>query len=405
MNREKIKNKLDNKKIIIKGMGIIAHEFVHRYSKRLDLSFCTSLSKHEILDQLVRIELDDILDNKDDFFIIVCTDNYEAASFELISKGLLPGVHFASYKVLEALLENMEIFLAVGQCELEVTNYIFQHLNSLKTEIQFFYFDEYKVLGIAEKKPQINTLFEINFMCGLADYFIYPVNLSVRGEFYTKLLQNISDNCYVVSVPLSTFEGYWPQDNRKDYYEKSKYYLSAFSASIRRDINIENALENGEEDILIQLSQNDYYDEQFVEKNIDRTIKKFMILEKKSDVIISDFFQHNVKKVKLYLDRGHASTLVLKEYAKRILERCNIEFTMEEVDNVDLQWYDNCHSEFPIYPCVQKQLSFGENEKYRVVFNNSISYLSFKEYMKLIYELVKRGMEYINEEKNCVYSK
>ena len=108
------------------------------------------------------------------------------------------------------------------------------------------------------------------------------------------------------------------------------------------------------------------------------------------------------------MDRGHAAPFVLKEYAKRILKSCDIDFELKEIEQVDLKWYEECHMEFPIYPSVRAQLNLTDKEKYRFIQNKEIFYLDFEAYMRIIYDYVKKGRMYLGEEQdeqNSMYSK
>lgn len=409
MKKSEFIDQLNKRKLVIRGAGVLAKEFYESYGQVLRISYCTTNYPEESIDELTRIELDEIYEQKDDYFIIVCVGDYETVCYELISEGLMPEKDFSSAKIVAGLIENKKILLAVGQCELAVTDYIFQHMSIISKQYVTLYYDEYKVLGIADKKPLLHCVLEVNALIEMADYFIYPVNLTYRCEYYNRLLGKVRTDCCVVGVPLSTFEGYWPQDNAKDYYEKSIYYLTPDSLKIRRDMNIEKAFENGKnENILQSVLENDFYDDKTVKKCFEKTIKKFEILERKADVKISEYYKENYRSKKLFLDRGHAAPFVLKEYAKRILKSCDIDFELKEIEQVDLKWYEECHMEFPIYPSVRAQLNLTDKEKYRFIQNKEIFYLDFEAYIRIIYDYVKKGRMYLGEEQdeqNSMYSK
>jgi hypothetical protein len=397
MEKDSFNEQLHSRKLVIRGAGTIARKFYELYGHMLEISYCTTNQADECLDGLTRIELEQILREKDKYFIIVCVGDYESVSFELISEGLMPIENFASSGLVAGVIEKKKIFLAVGQCELSVTNFIYINMPCINKTYLTLYYDEYKVLGIAGKLPILQSVLEVNEIIDMADYFIYPINLTSRGNYYDRLLLKVNPKCCTVGVPLATFEGYWPQDNVKDYYEQSPYYLT-LNIRLRRDINIENSFANHiENDVLNQISRDDFYDEVTLNKCFNRTIKKFQILERKSDVIISDYYQENYKKQKLFLDRGHASDFVLKEYARRILEKCNIDFKLEELKKVDLNWYIESHNEFPIYPSVRKYLGWTEDDKYLYNNGEKTVCLNFKEYIEIIYNYIKKGREYIGE--------
>lgn len=395
MKKKDFVEQLFHKTLVIRGAGALAKEFCDTYGQILKISYCTTNRPEECINGIPRIEFEEILEKKENYFIIVCVGDYEAISFEYISEGFMPGRDFFSSKIIAGLVDKKGLFLAVGQCELAVTDYIFQHM-SLINDYVFLYYDEYKVLGIAEQKPLLQWVLEVNAVIEMADYFICPVNLSSRDKYYTGLLRKANTECCTVRVPLSTFEGYWPQDGAINYYEKSPYYLSPYSSRFRRDMNVEKAFENGkEEGILQNIAKEDFYEEEMVRKGLEKTLKKFEIMERKAEVKISDYYRENYRFKKLFMDRGHASVCVLREYARRILESCGIIYDLQEVATVDLNWYEDCHMEFPLYPSVRKVLNLDDDGKYRVIEGDKTVYLDFEEYSEILYYYVKMGMEYL----------
>lgn len=395
LKKKDLMEQFSKKTLVIRGTGKLAKEFYDTYGRMLKISYCTSNRQGECIDGIPRIELEEMLKKKEDYFIIVCVGDYEAVSFEYISEGFMPGKDFFPAKIVAGLVDQKKVFLAVGQCELAVTDYIFQH-TSLTGRYVFLYYDEYKVLGIAEQKPLLQWVLEVNAVIEIADYFICPVNLTFRDKYYNRLLSKVNAECCTVRVPISTFEGYWPQDGAINYYEKSPYYLSLYSMRFRRDVNIEKAFESGKEaDILQNIAKEDFYEEEVIRKGFEKTLKKFEIMERKTDVKISDYYRTNYMYKRLFLDRGHAAICVLKEYAKRILESCEIIYDLWEIEAMDLSWYDDCHMEFPLYPSVRRVLNLNDNGKYRIIEAGKTDYLDFKEYSELIYHYVKMGMEYL----------
>lgn len=398
MTRKEFIEQLHKKELVIRGAGELARRFYENYGEIWNITLCSTIKEGECLEGLERIEFNQIIKNKDNYFMIVCVSDYEAVSFELIGEGLLPGKDFFSADLVAGMMDNKKILLAVGQCELTVTNYIFQNMPCLREKYLPVYYDEYKVLGIMDQKPLLQCVMEVNILICMADYFIYPINLTGRCEYYNKLLKKVRMDCITTGVPLSTFEGYWPQDNVKNYYEISPYYLAEDMKRLRRDLNIERALESGENTIMEKILRDDFYEEETIIKYVEKTLKKFEIMDRKADVKIGDYYRENYKKRKLFLDRGHVADFVLKEYARRILKCCKIDFVQDEIEQVDLNWYNECHGEWPIYPSVRKVLNLtNEGETYRLISRGEKNYLGFEEYIKVIYNNVKSGIEYLRK--------
>jgi len=405
MTKGQCLNLIENKQLVIKGAGKIANVFFSQYGNVYNIKYCTSNKEDDCIQGLERIEINSIIEEKEKYFIIVCIGDYEDVSFELTSKGLCFGYDFLPYGLFIALKQNKQVFLAVGQCELYVTDYIFKHIESLKSKMEFMYYDEYKVLGIEDKQPQLLSILEVNELIEMADYFIYPINLTDRNKYYEELRRKVNKSCIVVTIPLATFEGYWPQDSKKNYYEKSPYYLDVSLSAVRRDVNIESAVESKDESIIDRIMSDQFYDTEFVLRYFNKTIRKFELLERKSDLKISDFYREQYMNQRLFMDRGHASGNVLREYAKRILEFCQIECAPYEIYDSDLDWYENCHNEVPLYPSVEKVLFKTVEKEYRWVQEDAVSYITREEYFKRIYNITKLGFEYISNLKNIEKAK
>lgn len=396
MTKKQIIDNIKNKKVVIRGAGKAAEKFYLEYRNKLQILYYSTNKKNDCFYDLKKIELQDIIKEKENFFLIVCLEDYETVAFELISEELIPGEHFIFYEIAHALIEKKKILLAVGQCELAVTNYIFKAMPSLMKNYISLYYDEYKILGINNLKPQLQAIVEVDSLIGIADVLIYPVNITNRSNYYNDLVCRVKRDCITVSVPLSTFEGYWPQDNAKDYYENSSYYLQQKFSYFRRDLNVEKAFETNEEkDILERISDENFYSIEYVKTFLEKSIRKFEVYEKRSDIKISDFYRDNYLVKQIFLDRGHAAGFVLKEYARRIIKKCCIDADITEIDTVDLSWYDESHGETPIYPSVFRCLEFRRTRGYRLVSEEITEYLNFEEYLELVYKNVQQGFKYI----------
>lgn len=403
VTKEILLEKLHKEKIILKGAGHTAYDFYKRNQTRLKITGYTARDAGAEWHGLQRLELKEIIE-AGNCFIIVCIADSDEAVCELLSKGLRMGEDFVCYQIAEALLDDKKIFLEVGQCELAVTDYIFKSMPSFTEKYLPLYYDEYKVLGIADRKPLLQTVIEVEFVIVLADYYIYPVNLTQRCKYYENLKKKVKDHCITASVTLATFEGYWPEDNRKDYYEKCPYYLTEASSRMRRDCNLENAVKENQSDIIERISNEDFYEEEFVRRHLEKSLRKFEILDRKADIGIGDYYRKNYAVKKIFLDRGHTSAEVLREYAKRILNFCDIQTEAGEVESIDLAWYDKSHNECPIYPSVLKTLEF-ETERYRLITGEEERFLEFDAYKEIMRKTISYGyrLEGILNEENHLY--
>lgn len=396
MKRQEYINNINNKQLVIRGTGKVAKHFFNDYGAIFDIKLSTSNVSGDYLEGTQRIESKEIYQDKNRYYVIVCLDATDDVFFELVSGGLRFGHNFMDYRLFLTIKQNRKIFLEVGQCELALTHYILNNLSNLETEYSFFYYDEYKVLGIEDKKPLLQAVLEVNEIIESADVLIYPVNLGSRDIYYKKLIEKTHNTCAIVAVPLSTFEAYWPQDNKKNYYEKSKYCIDKATDNIRNDANMEQALEEGDKSVIEKINNIDFYNADVVNRGFERTFKKFEIIERKSDIKISDYYRKNYSLFPIYMDRGHISVEVAKEYSRRILDYLKITYDYDELEHIDLSWYEQCHSEDPIYLCVEKAIGLPDKSIYRLVQGDTIIYLSREEYLNKKFEILKAGYMYRN---------
>lgn len=394
MRRQEYIYNISNRQLVIRGTGKVAKQFFEDYGAIYDIKLSTSNVSDDFLEGTQRIESKEIYQNKNKYYVIVCLDSRDDVFFELMSERLRFGQDFMDYRLFLAIKQNRKIFLEVGQCELALTHYILSNLSDLETEYSFFYYDEYKVLGIEDEKPLLQTILEVNELIESADVFVYPVNLGARDIYYRNLIEKTSNTCVTVAVPLSTFEAYWPQDNKKNYYEISKYYFDKLTFNMRADVNMERALEEGDDSVINKINSIDFYDVDVVNKGFERTFKKFEIIERKSNIKISDYYRKNYSVFPLYMDRGHISAEVVREYSRRILDYLKITYDHGELESVDLSWYERCHSEDPIYLCVEKAIGLSDKGIYRFVQGDRIIYLSRTEYLNRKFEIIKSGYMY-----------
>ena len=390
---------MSERKIIIFGTGERGNKFYWKYKDKLHMAYVTSNLDDKTIGNLERVEWRDFVGNEN-YLIVVCSQAENEIAYQLLEEGLVYGKDFIDQNLAEALLDEKEIVLFVGQCELEVIDYMLNSISEFTRQYVSICYREYDVLGIkGYRNPKLEMSLIVNSVSELADYFIYPANLSKeRQDYYQRLLNKLPSGCKSVSVPLTTFEGYWPQD-LDAYYEPSPYYkrdtADKFPFGGRRDNNLEAAVKEGKaEETLKDILRDDFYTEEEVCNLFRKSLKKYKVLERKSDIKICDFIEGNYMERKVFLDRGHVCDFVLKEYAKRIVIYLDISLDVKLIDKADLDWYNQCHSEQPIYPSVQKQLKFCGNEVYRFWFNGGMRYMGREEYFSLLcryMESVKRG--------------
>lgn len=415
MKKESLLKYIRDKKVIVFGTGERGNRFYEKYKDTIDIVYATSNLDNKTIGNLERIEWKNIT-GEDKYLLVICSVAENDIAYQLMLYGLVYGKDFITQNVVEVLLDGKKLVLFVGQCELEIVNDILNGISEFKDKYVGICYREYDVLGIGERTPKLQISFMVNFVIGLADYYVYPANLSKeRLEYYEMLLGKTAPYCKTCSVPLTTFEAYWPQDS-KNYYEMPPLYKRDSSGALpfggRRDNNLELAVYDGTvQKTIDEILKDDFYTDDTINKLFSKTIRKYKVLEKKSDIKISDFLEENYRKRRVFLDRGHACDFILKEYAKRIVTYLDINIDVGLIGKIDLETYNQCHSEQPIYVSVKKHLEFQENTQYRFWMNGKMQYAAAEVYFNILCNYMGKvkaldmvGVKEGNEKENNMFS-
>lgn len=223
MKKESLLKYIRDKKVIVFGTGERGNRFYEKYKDTIDIVYATSNLDNKTIGNLERIEWKNIT-GEDKYLLVICSVAENDIAYQLMLYGLVYGKDFITQNVVEVLLDGKKLVLFVGQCELEIVNDILNGISEFKDKYVGICYREYDVLGIGERTPKLQISLMVNFVIGLADYYVYPANLSKeRLEYYEMLLGKTVPYCKTCSVPLTTFEAYWPQDS-KNYYEMPPLY-------------------------------------------------------------------------------------------------------------------------------------------------------------------------------------
>lgn len=155
------------------------------------------------------------------------------------------------------------------------------------------------------------------------------------------------------------------------------------------------------------ISDENLFDRQKVCANHDKVMKNAYFWDRISDVKIADFIEANYKTKKLYCDRGHIHTNLLKEYVRRILIALNETNSLDEVERETL--YETSELSLPpdslIYPSTVKALGlkFMDDEPlYRFQLADGSRMVTFSEGLEMQIEYYMRArslleMCYVNK--------
>lgn len=200
-----------------------------------------------------------------------------------------------------------------GNCQFEAIKIILKKVLNNKYNID--YISNYKC--IIENKPiNIDVINKYNI-------FIYQPIKDDKGLHSTKyILENIKKNIICISIPYIYNTGMWclvlNNNNLINGFNNSYTYFN------------ENTRVSGMEYLKeknIKLLYNKFINNELffnLKKRFIESLYKLKNIEKKTDIIISDYIENNYKNIQMFYRDCHPSLEVIKEIVKRILKFLNI---------------------------------------------------------------------------------
>lgn len=398
MVRFAIEEIISNRKVVLWGVGNTGKDFYSRYKEAFRIDGCTcSDDDFEPIYGLEGIHNIDITSNF--YYVIVCSIGYEEIERHLILRGFSNGQDFIRWDYFACLLDSNEnrkkIVAGLGQCEISEICYGLSKWDNISEGYSVIYFNERKVCESADLFSIVD-FYDCIFMFGFVDILILPAVFSSKTDMEVKYLRSfLKPDTRIIKIPLLNFDSYWPQDIAV-CRTHSKYYVTMpdkkLNAFAERDQVVEQFVEEDyiENDILRQITQNTFFGKDTVMNNHYKTLKRFRLIDRVSDIEISDFIEENYNIKKLFCDRGHFSTVLLREYIIRIAQCLNSNSNCAMDVNLDVLFEGV--NEFPIYPSTAHylKLKFVNNDtQYRMINYGGVHYVSFEEYMRKLIRYYK----------------
>ena len=141
--KQKIRNKLLNKRIVLVGTGKESANFYNNYGDRLKIEIITAnyflgkaLEEYNFIGgvETKKISELDPKKNSDYFYIIAIAYDvsYLTVSFQLEEMGLSYGEDFIDYNIAEAILSDKKILITAGDCLLDARSE--EHTSELQSQ-------------------------------------------------------------------------------------------------------------------------------------------------------------------------------------------------------------------------------------------------------------------------------
>lgn len=384
------------KEIILFGAGECAVHFYRRFKDDLPMVGCVTNNRNERIFSadgkeiwpIYRVEEIDYSSGK---FVIVCAKNYLPMEEQLKTMGMCYGVDYIDSETFEVLCSEKKIALFYGVCYSRAIYTCLQSSREFSLRYHSYYWMEYLKMDALQEE-----LF--SYMLEICDFYLYNAFFTPeKRRLNNAYLARLNKHCIIISIPVLVFNGYYPCES--DQIGKDNMYnvtscLSPYAPFLTPDRNINRMIEEkiGLSEILKRVSDEGFYQKDFIIKNYEKEMKKLELAEKIADIKICDFLYENHQKKRTFLNEKHISNIVIMELADRILEKLGLK---RDINNSILKERLLYTSEVPVYPSVIKHLSLE-------IYRGTYTLYTFKGDIQLTFEqYVERYYEYCLMMRSC----
>lgn len=400
-----VRERLSDRRIILFGAGKIAEEFYEQYGASLNISHCVSnLSKEwgeaAFLGKLdvrkyVRSEI-----QENDYIIVCGAIAFRNIELQLNADNMSMYEDYVESHIAGAVLENKKIALFYGQC-------VLRDIYECLIQVPAFYEEYTSVFTQTTKNQAIVMNRLLYYMKDISDLYVYTPKVLDLDSIYSLSLDELPDDCQVVSISNLVVSLYWPQiDTKLDHY--NDWYLHSYNAERdmdfyhtlyrHEDCNIIRMIQDGKSvvEVVDALSSEEFYSEKEVLRHRNLSLKLVGIAENAVDIKILDFIKNNYQQEMLYQNFIHPNKVIIWEYVSRLLNAIGV--SAQEVENLKTYSPEHIHQggDVPIYPSVAKHLQLEfihEDTQYEIMTGNGIVYMNFREYTAHFAEYTKKVME------------
>lgn len=404
--RTKVRNNLNNRKLILWGSGDKAKEFYLAYKERLNIVGIMKDSYSEEntanwQDELSIIGWEEYDENED--YLIICDSPFAHVENQIIGFGFLIWDDYLDANLIDVMFEERKIAIVAGNCQIAT---ICDFLKEIKG-----FTKEYHILRFSTHCWKSRwSIKSISYLKNLCDLYICMKHEEGDKKFFSK--EELPDKCKIVTLPSALSRMYWPQIKMNREKAQNEYFLFPKKSSGHApfeygDNNINLMIREGKsvEEIISLLTSDTFYEPIQIENHFDREMRVLEYEEDGCDIKISDFVKENYRKQMLYRDMVHMQVSLICEMIKRILQHLDMstdeaEVLEKDTENPVWQEYNTHCTEVPVYPCVAKKLGlqwWNEDIVYDVTFYNGIKQLTFEEYIRSYYEICSK-MKWLMEE-------
>lgn len=379
-------------KVILVGEKIELEEF-----KQLNVSGIVCGGEHRYTENIPIHGYDYLLHKADDEKIIVVDDHWDFEvlyEFNLLmtNMGLRIGEDYIYNSMLKAkintnriyrllgnsqkdfhvliniILENKSLVIVHGNCQTHVV------CNMLSNNEEFqkrYVVCEMPRLWLEEDAEEYEVLFESQILARASFFLtqkISETNRFGREISSESMISLISERCKVIWIPNLYFTGYFPQlkkyDQELKYAWWEEHVLPIHNEHIETEVIYLLILGKTDEDIIREISREDYYSEEFLHSNVKEELMQYKMREESIDIKMYDFLVDNYDKFLMFATPNHPTKDVLLELTRRILRKLGITDMYILCDDNEVQAPCPKLLYYPIYPSVLRAFGLRDRKYY-----------------------------------------
>lgn len=375
------------KEIVLFGAGAFARDFYRDFGNELHIQYCISNDGGQTVFCVDEKEICPVYCVEkavcdEHRFIILCAEKHEEMEKQLSAYGLRYGIDYMDSGLFRILASDKKIAVFYGVCYMRALHHCLVESSSFMNIYESYYWLSYRTRSVVEQE-----IFRL--MIGVADLYICNEAVTMENHIYFTLLKK---DCRVIRIPLVFFNGYHPKTEERMMEDNIYSIVSSdtyFGPFITSDDAVNRCIRENRKlpEILKLISDVDFYEKDFLERNYRRDMRKIEVAEAAADIQISDYLQENHGKKRLFLNEKHISNCVIVELAERILESLELDRELPEEKLCMRRLLYT--TEVPVYPSVIEKLSlniYGANPRYRMfTFGREVD-VTFEEYIERYYD-------------------
>lgn len=397
ISRKSMLKKIKSDGIILFGAGDFARGFYRDFGDEVFVKYCMTNNPAEVSFCVDGMEVCPIYRVEDrarcaDGMIIICARLCGDMMRQLQAYGLSYGIDYIDSGFYRMLAFEKKIALFYGVCYMRALYNCLAESKAFTDRYVLFYFLDYHAFVPYDDE-------KLRLLLRLADLYLCHESADVRSVAYRS---HLKPSCRILRVPLVTFNGYHPRspekigtDNVYSIVPRDTY----FGSFLTPDDNVNWLLREGMgiSEIIKIISDEGFYEKDYLEQNFRKEIRKIQLSEMRSDVAVSDFILEQSGKARLFLNEKHMNNFLILELARRMLAFLELPQELPEEKLMRSRFLYT--SEVPLYPAVIRKLKlsvYDGNPKYRLFTFGREMDVTFEEYYERYYEycrMMKSCME------------